>query len=165
MISIPENYSDESKIWIYTSNRILNDNELSYLDHNLGSFIENWVSHSQQLKAFGSIYKSQIILLVVDESLAMASGCSIDSSVTFIKQIGQELEIDFFNRWNFLYLDKDQNIQLISKDELNNALQEGTISFDTPFIDPLVKTLKEFKNGFIKPLGGSWHKNFLNVSN
>jgi hypothetical protein len=163
MIFIPENYSDESKIWVYQSNRIFNSNETAYIGQNLDSFLKNWVSHSNQLKAFGSIFKNQIIVLIVDESLAMASGCSIDSSVNFIKQIGQQLEIDFFNRWNFLYLNNDQNIQLISKDDLRNSLQEGTINFDTPFIDPLVKTLKEFKNGFIKPLGESWHKNFLNV--
>lgn len=163
MISIPDHFSDESKIWIYPSNKKLNPGEFAHIDSNLDSFVQNWVSHNQQLKAYGTIYMDQIIVLLVDETKASASGCSIDSSVGFIKQMGQQLEIDFFNRWNFLYLVDNEVIKMVSKEQFQQDFENGVINLDTLFFDPLVKTLSEFKTDFIKPLGKSWHKNFLNV--
>lgn len=165
MITIPENFAEESKIWIYQSDRKLTDSELSDLKLKLTSFAANWVSHNNQLKAFATIYLNQIMVLMVDETQASASGCSIDSSVAFVKKMGQQLEIDFFNRWNFLFLDSEKNIQAISKNQIQHAFNQGIIDLDTPFIDPLVKNLSEFKEGFIKALKDSWHKNFLDVEN
>jgi hypothetical protein len=165
MITFPDYFSDESKIWIYQSDRKLKPGELSEMNAKLETFATNWVSHNIQLKAFGGLYLDQIIVLMVDESKSSASGCSIDSSVAFIKGLGQQFEVDFFNRWNFLYLDDDNCLQTISKDEFQLAFQKGTIHLNTLFIDTLVKNLSEFKNGFVKPLNDSWHKNFLNVKN
>jgi hypothetical protein len=163
MIFIPKNFSDNSKVWVYQSDRKLNSKEVTHLKEQVQNFVQNWISHNNQLKAFGDIYLDQIIILMVDESNASASGCSIDTSVAFIKQMGHKYDIDFFNRWNFLILNSQQNVQLISKDELQDLFQKGRIDLDTLFVDSLVKTLAEFKIGFIKPLRDSWHKNFLNV--
>ena len=69
-------------------------------------FLKSWAAHGNDLKADGILTHDQFIVLVVDESIADASGCSIDSSVKFIKTIGTALNVDFFDRLN-LVIEKD----------------------------------------------------------
>ncbi len=99
-------FHPESKVWIYTANRVLNQNEQVFIEKELNIFTKNWAAHGSGLKAEGIIEHNRFIVLAVDETTVGASGCSIDSSVKFIKAIGEELNIDFFDRLN-LVIEKD----------------------------------------------------------
>jgi hypothetical protein len=46
---------------------------------------------------------------MVDERKAGVSGCSTDSSVRFIKSLGEKYKVDFFNRTNLAFVVKGQN--------------------------------------------------------
>ena len=46
---------------------------------------------------------NRFIILIVDESHAGASGCSIDKSVHFMQQLEQEYGINLFDRFNLAY--------------------------------------------------------------
>ena len=99
-------FNPESKVWVYTSNRILNSAEQQFVQKELDIFTNNWAAHGSGLKAQGLIEHDQFIVLAVDETMVGASGCSIDSSVKFIKAVGEELNVDFFDRLN-LVLEKN----------------------------------------------------------
>lgn len=99
-------FNPQSKVWVYTANRKLNDAEQKFVQDELKIFTNSWAAHGSGLKADGVIEYNQFIILAVDESDVNASGCSIDSSVKFIKAIGQELNVDFFDRLN-LVIEKD----------------------------------------------------------
>ena len=60
MIFIPKNFSDNSKVWVYQSDRKLNSKEVTHLKEQVQNFVQNWISHNNQLKAFGDIYLDQI---------------------------------------------------------------------------------------------------------
>ena len=47
-----------------------------------------------------------------------ASGCSIDSSVRFIKELGKELQVDFFNRLSVL-IEKEGELKRIHFNQLD----------------------------------------------
>ena len=62
------------------------------------------------------LYKNRFLILAVDESQASASGCSIDSSVKFVKAMESELGTDFFNRMNLVILNAKEELEsVISK--------------------------------------------------
>jgi len=67
-----------SRVWVYQSNRAFTDNEVEKINEQLTLFVDKWVSHNQALKAYGAVYHNQFVVLMVDESQAGASGCSID---------------------------------------------------------------------------------------
>ena len=71
-------------------------------------WIEEWAAHGNELKATGAILYDRFLVLVVDETHEGASGCSIDSSVKFIKELGAKLNIDFFNRLNLVIEENDE---------------------------------------------------------
>lgn len=151
---------DETRIWIYQSDRRLSETEVGELRPVIERFADQWVSHNQQLRAFGDIYHNRFIVLMVDESQAGASGCSIDSSVYFIKQIENAFQINLFDRLTFCYKDGNE-IKTAHRDDFARLFEEGMIRDDTIVFDNLVKTKKDFENAWQKPLNESWHKRMV----
>ncbi|MBL1280433.1 MAG: ABC transporter ATPase, partial [Fluviicola sp.] len=90
---LPEN----SKVWVYQADRELNSSEESFLLENLKIFIQDWAAHGSQLYGDVAIKDMRFVILAVDESKTGVSGCSIDTSVRKIKDLGAEIKVDFFN--------------------------------------------------------------------
>lgn len=152
--------NEKARVWLYQSNRALLSQEIEDITKQLQQFAKDWVSHSQALKADAKLLYGRFILLTVDESQAGASGCSIDSSVHFIQELGQKYSIDFFNRLNFAYLDNNE-VKVAHKDEFAELYQKGIINDDTIVFNNLVKDIKELNEKWKVPLHESWHKNFV----
>ena len=147
---------DQAKVWIYASNRVFTDEERDSLEKDLADFTEQWASHNRKLKAYGNIFHHKFICLMVDESQAGASGCSIDSSVHFIQNLERKYGIQLFDRLNYSYLDNNE-VKSIHNSELATAIQEGRINEDTLMFDNLVKTKKDFIERWTVPFKDSWY--------
>ena len=93
-----ENLSPDSKLWLYQTNRPLSPTEITWVKEQLEVFTKEWAAHGNQLKAAGEVLNPYFVALAVDLTHENASGCSIDASVRFLKAMGQELNVDFFNR-------------------------------------------------------------------
>jgi hypothetical protein len=156
-----QNFSPESKIWIYQADRLLTEQESNLVAEKTAGFAAQWISHNRDLKASGECVHQLFIVLMVDESMAGASGCSIDKSVRFVQSLESELGVSFFNRLNFTYLDSDKNIHIAMKQHFKTLFLEKNIDEDTLVFDTLVKNKEEFDNFFIKPLRDSWHKRMV----
>lgn len=152
--------SDDSRVWIYQSNRPFTKTEQEELRPVLAQFADQWVSHNRQLKAYAGVFNDQFIVLMVDESMAGASGCSIDSSVHFIKKIENAFQVNLFDRMTFTYQDGN-SVKAAPREEFARLYQSGTINDDTLVFDTLVKTKKDFQESMLKPLGQSWHKRMV----
>ena len=149
-------FSPASKIWIYQSNRELNETETEKVQALLNQFASSWTAHNQQLKAAAQVIYNRFIVLLVDESEAGASGCSIDKSVHFMKALEQEFNIDLFDRFNTAYLKGDQ-ILSAGREEFERLLKEGIVTNETVVFNNLVANYQDFKTKWQVPLKDSWH--------
>jgi hypothetical protein len=152
--------NEDSKVWIYQADRFFTDDEMDEIIPSIRNFVTGWVSHSNDLRAYGNLFHHRFICLFVDESESSASGCSIDSSVRFIKEIGHKYKVNMMSRTDFAYL-KDDTVHAISMDDLSAALSKGDVAMDTLFFDHNVKTKDEFLKSWVKPLENSWQKRFI----
>jgi len=91
-------FTDQSRLWMYLSDRPFSNDEVSSITQELHKFMGTWSAHNKKLKSSGAILFNQMLLVVVDEDFEHASGCSIDSSVRFVKELGVKYKADFFNR-------------------------------------------------------------------
>lgn len=155
-----EALAPEARVWIYQANEPFSSGAVPEIAQHVQRFAAQWASHSQQLRAGGAVMHDRFLVLAVDESQAGASGCSIDSSVQFVKQIGSHYQRDLFDRMRFSY-EKDGQVHTVSKDEFAQRYQQGEIDDNTIVFDPLVKTVGEMSTAFRKPLGQSWHARFV----
>lgn len=153
--------NDEARIWIYQSDRILNEQEIERISRKLEKWQDEWNTHGKPLYSEAWIEDNLFLILAVDESRQPASGCSIDSSVHFIRQLGERLSVNFFERLNFAYIDGEGDIQLTTDKELKKLYSKGAIHDDTLFYDTTLNKKGDWKNHKLVPLRNSWHQRFL----
>ena len=136
--------ASDSRVWVYQSNRPFSENEKDQLTEAFKVFVDSWAAHGSKLVADATIIGDYFVVLAVDEKTAMASGCSIDSSVKFIKTIGQQFNIDFFNRLK-LVVQKENETRMISFSDLGqyedwkiyNTLVNSIDLLNTSFLIPV----------------------------
>lgn len=149
-------FSENSRVWIYQSDRELTGAQVAQLQVQLDNFTTGWTAHNNQLKAKAEIRYNRFIILVVDESQAGASGCSIDKSVNFMKQVEQAYGINLFDRFNLAYR-SDSGILSVPRDEFEALLKNGTITNDTIVFNNLAQNLTELESKWEVPFKDSWH--------
>jgi len=109
---------DDARLWSYQSDRKLTATEKAWIEEILPPFLADWAAHGAKLNAYGAVLGDYHLILVVNEDQANASGCSIDSSVRFIKHLEKELGVSFFNRLKML-VDNGQEEFFTSYSELD----------------------------------------------
>lgn len=149
-----------SRVWTYQSDRPFTAEEQAKIETQIQQFAKSWVSHSNQLQAFAEIRHNRFVVLMVDESRAGASGCSIDSSVRFMQQLGETYGINFFDRMLFAY-QKNGNVHSVPRMEFAKLYQTGEINDETLVFDTLVKNKGDLDTKWLKPLSKSWHKRMV----
>jgi hypothetical protein len=149
-------FSENSRVWIYQSNKELMADQTARLESQLNAFAQNWTAHNNQLKATGIVQYNRFIILLVDENQAGASGCSIDKSVRFMKELENEYQINLFDRFNLAYRDGEE-IKSVSRNDFEELIKVGTITKNSIVFNNLVQTLDELKTKWEVPLKDSWH--------
>ncbi|MEZ4949955.1 MAG: hypothetical protein R2879_04125 [Saprospiraceae bacterium] len=153
-------FSPQSRVWIYLANRDLKEAEVQAIQPVLDQFSQKWASHNRQLKAGADVLYNRAIVLMVDETQAGASGCSIDSSVHFLQGLGNELGVSFFERFAF-GVQTNEQIKFMNKEELKAAYDSNEISDETLVFDNLVSTKEALDAQAWKPLKDSWLKRMV----
>lgn len=149
-------FSDNSRVWIYQSDRELTAAETNALQNKLDAFAQEWTAHDNLLKAKAEVKYNRFIILTVDESQYGASGCSIDKSVRLMKEIEHEFVINLFDRFNIAYK-KDQQVHSVNREEFEKLLTEGVLNDQTIVFNNLVKSQAELAAAWEIPLKDSWH--------
>ena len=152
---LPEEFADDSRVWIYQSSRLFMLSEALEVESLINGFAEEWRSHGAEVEAYGNLFFGQFVVLMADERKAGVSGCSTDSSVRFIKSLGEKFGVDFFNRTNLAFFVKDK-IQVLPLNQLSYAAENGFITGDTIYFNNLVQTKKELEESWLVPVKHSW---------
>jgi hypothetical protein len=155
-MTLPDTLSNTTRLWVYQANKPFPSDAVPEIRSNLQAFARQWVSHNRQLKADADVLHDRFVILMVDESQADASGCSIDSSVHFLKKLQAEYGVDLFDRMYFSYQDGD-GVHTVSREEFARRYAEGQINDHTMVFDTLVESKAAFDKGWLKPLRESWH--------
>jgi len=152
---IPENFANESRVWIYQCSRMLSMGEALQIEPLLENFVASWQSHGAAVKGFANLLFGQFVIIIADETQASVGGCSTDSSVRIIKQIEQVLNVEMFNRQTLGFIVKDK-VQMLPMQQINYAIENGFINANTLFFNNLVATKKELLEKWIIPAKDSW---------
>lgn len=142
MLADQSNFPDHSRVWVYQADRLLTPTEQSWIMEQLEAFVPSWVNHGKHLTSTAFVDNDCHVVLVVNEAMIGASGCSIDSSVRFMKQLGNELGVDFFNRFLTYLVDEHAFIHY----------NDRSIHTGKRFADVMVSDLGQWRKGFIQTL-------------
>lgn len=152
--------NNQSRVWIYQSNREFNDAELVIVKNEIEQFLAGWKRHGEDLKAAYKIVYNQFIVIAVDESFNNVSGCSIDASVNKIKNLEKALGVDLTNRMNVSFKIND-SVNVVSLSDFQQFAKEQKIKPNTVVFNNLVGTKQEFITHWEIPAEKSWHSRYL----
>jgi len=148
--------SEDSRIWIYQSDKVFNEAEVTHIQQKLNDFTSQWLAHGNKLAALGEVRFNQFIILSVDEMQAGATGCSIDKSVKLIQEIEQELSVNLFDRFRVAYREGD-NIISCDRQEFEDFIKTGKVTEQTIVFNNLISTRKELETNWQIEMKSSWH--------
>jgi len=144
-----------ARVWIYQASRPLTSEEILQVLPQLARFSEEWTSHGNTLQASAEILHQQFLVIGLDESVAGASGCSIDASVRFVRQIEQALGLDLLDK-SYLAFMQQGTLQLLKRTELKAAIAAGTLGPGTYYFDNTLATKGELATRWPRPAGETW---------
>lgn len=146
---------ETARIWIYQANRPLTDAETSALQPALRSFADEWTSHGRALAASAEVLHRQFLVVGLDEAVADASGCSIDASVRFVRDVEQQLGVSLLEKSQMAFLLAGR-VQLLSRQQIRAAVEAGQLTPDTPYFDATVARKQVLATAFPAPAGQTW---------
>jgi hypothetical protein len=149
-----------SRVWIYQSDRAFTATEAESINAAMGEFVSQWLSHKEKVIGDGRLLYDRFVVLVADEEKLQLGGCSIDSTVRFIKDLGAKYNVNFFDRFYTCYRDNGR-IEGADFETFQTKLAQGLISEDTIVFNNLVHTIDGLNNQWQIPLSQSWHSKSL----
>ena len=148
--------NQQSRVWIYQSNQVFTPAQVEEIRATLQTFTSEWTAHNQQLKATFEIKYHQFIVLMVDETQAGASGCSIDKSVRLMKELEQKYKVNLFDRFHIAYKAQDE-ILSVSREAFEALILNGAVNKETIVFNNLVSDYHQYQNKWEVALKDSWH--------
>ena len=160
---LPEDFNDNSRVWIYQSSRLFFISEALEMEDMLNEFAASWKSHGAAVKGFANLFFGHFIILMADETATGVSGCSTDSSVHLIKNIEEKFNVQLFDRQNLAFVVRDK-IQLLPLNQLEYAVENNFINADTLYFNNTILTKKDLIEKWIIPVKDSWLAKRVNLS-
>ena len=160
MILSFDKISDESRIWIFQSNRLISNSDIESLQNKIESFLISWTSHGNKLIVSSKIEYNLFIIIALDQSQSSASGCSIDKLVSFIKKLEDQFSISLLDRLAISYKDNNK-ISVVRLDDFKRKILEKKINNDTIVFNNLINLKADLANNWEVPISRSWHKKLM----
>ena len=160
MINDFKTLSENSRIWIYQSNRSLTQQEKESISKLIEDFLNNWNSHGVSLNSGFEIKYNRFIVIAQDQNTQSATGCSIDSMVHFIQKLEKQYNISLLDKLNVSYKQGDY-IAYKSLKDFKKMVKDGAVSKNTIVFNNLVQTKLEYTNYWEVPAFESWHSRFF----
>ncbi len=147
---------DHSRVWVYQANRPFSASEIQAIENYLTPALTQWAAHGAGLNASFEIRFQQVIVIAVDETINAASGCSIDASTRWFKEMGAALGIDFFDRSTAI-VEGDEVILLPL-----TALKNNPLLTPSKDVIPLqTESLGAYRSGWLQRADSTWLKRYF----
>jgi hypothetical protein len=155
-----ENLPEDSKIWIYQSSRKFTDDEVTAIEKDLTDFLINWSAHGTLLESSFQIKYNRFIIIAVNQEIQSATGCSIDSSVSFIQNLEQKYSVDLLDKMNVAFK-QGEFVTYKTLLDFKKLAKDKSVSENTIVFNNLVNTIEEFNESWEVPASDSWHSRFF----
>ncbi|PVW15646.1 ABC transporter ATPase [Marixanthomonas spongiae] len=160
MLTAFENLPNDSRIWIYQSNRKFTDEEVAEIEIKTEAFLKEWTAHGTDLQAGFELKHNRFIVIGLNQSIAAASGCSIDASVRFIQSLEKEYNVDLMDKMNVTFY-TGEYIAHKPLADFRKMAKNRSVSKNTVVFNNLVNTKQEYLENWEVPAKESWHNRFL----
>ena len=147
--------SDEARIWIYQASRPLEPRERSAIMQRTREFLEQWTAHGNALQCSADLLYNQFLILAVEESHQGATGCAVDASIHFVRELEQVFQVGLLGRDQVAFRSEETHF-LAPLDQLKATIQRGEITVDMLTFDNTITTKKALTDKWLLRAEDSW---------
>ena len=151
---------EDSRLWIYQSNKDFSDSDIKIIENKTTLFVDNWKAHDNDLQASYLIKERRFLVIAVNEKFNPIGGCSIDYSLQLVNDISTTINLNLLDRLSVNYR-LENNIKSISLRDLKNKIKNKSFSPETIIFNTTVKTKKELSSDFELKISSSWLSKFF----
>jgi hypothetical protein len=155
-----DSLAENSRVWIYQSNRSFTKDELVDISDKLIVFLNNWVAHGLNLEAGFEIKYKRFIIIALDQDKQSVPGCSIDASVKFIQELEILYSVNLMDKMNVSYKQGDY-VAYKTLTDFKKMAKDKAVSKKTIVFNNLVNSVGEYKQFWEVPASESWHSRFV----
>ena len=153
---------DSARVWVHVASRKMTLDEAHIVQAHLDEFVAGWQAHGAPLTAQASVVHGWMVLLAVDERPQPATGCSIDASVSALKQVANlhpsMVDLDLFDRMAVLHRSSAETPwKRTTLSTFWAQRKAGLVGDAEQVFDTTVSTLGALKTRGVVPMGTSWH--------
>jgi len=154
--SLPE----DSKVWVYPSDRKFYPNEIEGIEVKIKNFIENWETGNENFKASYQFLYHRFIIFAVDVSSYQLTNEDIDTSVSFILELQETYKVSLLDKMNVCFK-QGQFVQYKELKDFKKLLKNKALTGKSIIFDNLVSNKEDLDNHWEMPIEDSWYNRFL----
>lgn len=149
--------SDEASVWIFGSNRHLNDDEQQLILKTVDRFLAGWSSHGSPVTCAREFREGRFVIIGAEKDVDMG-GCSIDRLFGVMDAVGRETNATLVDSNLVFYRDNNGDIQAVTRAEFRDIVAQGAANAGTLVFDPTVTKMADLRAGkFETAAANSWH--------
>jgi|TARA_B110000240_G_scaffold158023_1_gene175933 hypothetical protein len=154
--SLPEN----SKVWVYPSNRKFYPNEIEEIEVKIKAFIESWKSEDDNFKASYQFLYQRFIIFIVDIDTVALTNEDIDTSVSFILSLQETYDVSLLDKMNVCFK-QGEFVQYKELKDFKKLLKNKALTGKSIIFDNLISIKQDLENHWEMPIEESWYNRFL----
>ena len=154
--SLPE----DSKVWVYPSNRKFYPNELEEIEVKIKNFIESWKSDNENFKASYQFLYNRFIIFIVDVEIIELTNEDIDTSVAFILNLQETYNVVLLDKMNVCFK-QGEFVQYKELKDFKKLLKNKALTGKSIIFDNLISIKEDLDNHWEMPIEESWYNRFL----
>lgn len=151
---------DNSKIWIYQSNRKFYAQELDAIIEKTETFLNQWTNNDESIEASYQIKYDRFIIISADTSRLTLTVDAIDQSVAFIFELQSTYDIELLDKLNVCFK-QGEHVQYKDLKTFQKLVKNKSVSSKTIVFNNLINTKEELENNWEIPITDSWHNRFI----
>lgn len=151
-----ESLPDESRVWVFGSDRTLEERDTSRLLGDVDRFLAQWKAHGIPLICARDWRDDALLTIGVDTTQENASGCSIDGLFRTLQALERSLGTRLIGGGRVFFRDGAGRVQCVARDHLAELAASGAIDEDTPVFDLGLTTAGDWRERFEAPARETW---------
>ena len=156
-----ETLPDESRVWVFGSDRPIERDAADRLIDEVDGFLEQWKAHGVPLRCGREWRDDRFLIVGVDTTVEGASGCSIDGLFRTLHRLESAVGARLVGGGRVYFRDESGHARTTSREEFTELVEAGSVTPETPVFDTSLTSAGEWRAHFERPAGESWTAGFF----
>jgi hypothetical protein len=153
---------DHARVWVFGASSPLAPASRDQLLAVVDAYLDQWQAHGAPLTCARDWRDERFLVVGVDQSVAGASGCSIDALFRALQGLEREVGTSLVAGGRVFFRDTNGNVRCTDRPTFARLAGSKQVGASTPVFDVTVTSAGDYRARFERVAGESWHAALLN---